>query len=170
MSTLSRDAEVFVPMLYKMGISSGERRPLAYTIGADESIEVTRPPAGGDRVYKLGGPGGEFIPQQRTVGNRVIMGLAGQLPRAGSYGLSFGADTLGALAFNYDRRESDLTYTSPEELAAIGGVKVLSATTGTSLADGIREANEGRPLWKYFIWLALACLLAEALVLRFWRV
>ena len=171
-SNLALNAEIFIPMLYKMGISSGRRRPAAYTIGNDEVIETTKRGATSDIVYKLRGPSGEFIPTQRTVGNRVLLGLGGQVPEAGVYDLTLGGETVDAFAFNYNRSESDLDYLSGEELAelaTIPNVGLLDADNQASLIGDIRERNEGTPLWRYFIWAALAFLLVEVLLLRFWR-
>ena len=169
-NNLGANAEIFIPMLYKMGISSGGRRPLAYTIGRDEVIETSRRQASDDIVYKLRGPGGEFIPQQRSFGNRVTLTLDGQVPEAGVYDLVLGDERVDGFAFNYDRNESDLSYTSGDELAAIPGVTVLQAESQAALVDDIRARNEGRPLWQYFIWATLLFLLVEALLLRFWKV
>ncbi|CAH0999769.1 hypothetical protein LEM8419_01069 [Neolewinella maritima] len=169
-NSLVSNAEIFIPMLYKMGIGTGQRRPLAYTIGQDEVVRTGRRPSSGDLVYKLRGPGGEFIPQQRTVGSRVALGVSGQLPEAGVYDLLLNEEVVESFAFNYDRRESDLQYTAPEELAELANVTVLDASSQAALAGEIRARNEGRPLWQYFVWLALVSLLAEALLLRFWRV
>ena len=169
-SNLVTNAEVFIPMLYKMGISSGQRRPLAYTIGRDEVVRTGRRQTNADLVYKLRGPGGEFIPQQRTVGNRVVLGLSGQVPEAGVYDLLIDEEVVESFAFNYDRRESDLQYTPPAELSDLANVTVLDADSQATLLSEIQARNEGRPLWQYFIWATLLFLLAEALVLRFWRV
>ncbi|WP_116124986.1 BatA domain-containing protein [Lewinella sp. IMCC34183] len=169
-SDLSRNAEVFIPMLYKMGISSGRRRPAAYTIGRDEVIETSRRQAGADIVYKLRGPGGEFIPEQRALGNRVALGLGAQVPEAGVYDLIIDEERVDAFAFNYDRAESDLTYTSATELADLPDYTVLETDNPAALVEDVRARNEGRPLWRYFIWMALLCLLGEALVLRLWSV
>lgn len=171
-SNLALNAEVFIPMLYKMGISSGRRRVAAYTIGNDEVIETNKRGATADIVYKLRGPGGEFIPTQRTVGNRVLLGLGGQVPEAGIYDLVLGDETVDAFAFNYNRDESDLDYLSGEELAelaSIPNVGLLDADNQASLIGDIRERNEGTPLWRYFIWAGLAFLLVEVLLLRFWK-
>ena len=167
---LVRSAAIFVPMLYKMGISSGRRRPVAYTIGQDEVIETSRQQRGTDLVYKLRGPGGEFIPQQRQVGNRTVLGVSGQLPQAGVYELLADDEVVDRFAFNYDRRESDLRYTDPGELAALPNVEVLDVADPATLTQSIRERSTGRPLWRYFIWAALLFLLGEVLVLRFWKV
>ena len=169
-NNLTLNAGVFIPMLYKMGISSGRRRPVAYTIGRDEVIETGRRQANAEIVYKLRGPGGEFIPEQRNLGNRVVLGLGGQVPEAGIYDLLIDDEVVESFAFNYDRTESDLSYTPVAELEARTDVTVLDAASQASLTGDIRERNEGRPLWRYFIWATLLFLLAEALVLRFWKV
>lgn len=171
-SNLALNAEVFIPMLYKMGISSGRRRPTAYTIGKDEVIQTGRRGASAELVYKLRGATGEFIPEQRVVDNRVLIGLGGQVPTAGVYDLLLGDEKVDAFAFNYDRAESNLTYSAPEDLARLGdipNVAVLNAQNQASFIGDIRNQNEGVPLWRYFIWAALAFFLVEVLLLRFWR-
>ena len=171
-SNLALNAEIFIPMLYKMGISSGRRRPAAYTIGRDEVIRTNRRGAGADLVYKLRGANGEFIPEQRVVDNRVLIGLGGQVPTAGVYELVLGEEVVDAFAFNYDRSESDLSYYAEDELAELTrspNVAIFNAENQASLIGDIRERNEGTPLWRYFIWAALAFFLVEVLLLRFWK-
>ena len=169
-SDLARNAEVFIPMLYRMGISSGTRRPIAYTIGRDETLRAGRQQTTGEPVYTLSGPAGEFIPEQRVLGNRVALGINGQVTEAGVYTLSLVDEPLESFAFNYDRLESDLQYSSTEALGRITGATVLDAGSQQRLVSDIRERNEGRPLWQYFIWATLVFLLLEVLVLRFWNV
>jgi|AntRauTorckE5430_2_1112549.scaffolds.fasta_scaffold00669_6 hypothetical protein len=169
-NNLALNAEIFIPMLYKMGISSGKRRQAAYTIGEDEVISTSRRGAGADLVFKLRNKKGEFIPEQRAVDNQVLLSLNNQLPEAGVYELVLGDEVVDAFAFNYDRKESDLTYLNSTELAELANspaISVLDADNQASLIGDIRERNEGTPLWRYFIWAALAFLLVEVLFLRF---
>ena len=171
-NNLALNAEIFIPMLYKMGISSGKRRRAAYTIGQDEVISTPRRGATADIVYKLRGKNGEFIPEQRAVDNRVLLTVSNQVPEAGVYDLVLGDEVVDAFAFNYDRKEADLTYLEGEELAALGdiaNVDILDADNSAAFLGEIRERNEGTPLWRYFIWAALLFFLAEVLLLRFWR-
>lgn len=171
-NNLALNAEIFIPMLYKMGISSGKRRQAAYTIGKDEVIQTSRRSATADIVYKLRGKKGEFIPEQRVVDNRVLLTINNQVPEAGTFDLVLGDEVVDAFAFNYDRNEADLTYLDGAELAelaALPGVSLLDAANQASLIGDIKERNEGTPLWRYFIWAALAFLLVEVLLLRFWK-
>jgi hypothetical protein len=169
LSSLPGSPELLIPMLYKMGLSSNSRRPLAYTIGRDEVITVAGRPPGQDQVYRLVGPAGEFIPPQQRQGDRTVLGLGEQLPEAGIYRLTSGSETIERLAFIYDRRESELSTTPPADLARFTTAEVLDVADLDRLGQTIRQRNEGRPQWTYFLWAALICLFLEALVLRVWK-
>ncbi len=171
-NTLALNAEIFIPMLYKMAISSGKNRPIAYTIGADEIIETPRRQATAELVYKLRSVEGEFIPGQRIVGNRTFLEVGNQVPKAGHYDLLLqAAEAVDAFAFNFDRRESQLDFLSDEELKELLGdrVQIVDATNEAAFASQLQSSEQGKPLWRYFIWAALLFLLVEVLLLRFWK-
>lgn len=171
-SNLATSGEIFVPMLYKMAISSARSRPIAYTIGADQVIEADNHVHGGESVYKLRGEKEEFIPQQRIVASKVYLTLQNESLEAGYYDLFLQPDTiLAKFAFNYDRRESDLRYYSIDELEQQlpPNVNVIGGSALASLTDVIAERSTGILLWKWFVLLALLALGAETLLLRFWK-
>jgi hypothetical protein len=168
LSSLPNSPELLIPMVYKMGLSSGSRRPLAYVIGRTESVDVNGR-AGNDQVYRLEGPGGEFIPRQDNQGGRTILSVGDQVQQAGVYSLRDGDEESDQLAFVYDRRESALSTLSPAALRMRTNAEVIDPDRLTRLREDIRQRNEGRPLWHYFLWAALIFLLAETLVLRFWK-
>ena len=85
-----------------------------------------------------------------------------------------GSRVVQGIAFNYDRRESDLhCYTGDEVNAMLkrSDVKYFAVLKGkqVSLAKQIRDINQGTPLWKYFILGTLAFLLAEIVLIRLWK-
>lgn len=171
-SNLASSGEIFVPMLYKMAISSARSRPIAYTIGTDEVIETDNHVHGGDSVYKLRGQKEEFIPQQRIVASKLFLTLQDESLDAGYYDLFLQPDTiLAKFAFNYDRRESDLRYFSVDELEQQlpKNVNVVGGNALADLTDVIAERSTGILLWKWFVVLALLALGAEVLLLRFWK-
>jgi hypothetical protein len=179
LNNLANNGEIFIPMLYKMAISSARKRPIAYTIGRDESIESDNLVKGGESVYKMRGSqeGGtvseEFIPQQRIVTSKVFLGLQNQIMEAGFYDLFLNPDsTLAKFAFNYDRRESDLRYYNADQLKekAAKNVSVLTDNASASLEEVVSDRSKGVVLWKWCIIIALAALAAETLLLRFWKV
>lgn len=171
-SNLSKSGEIFVPMLYKMAISSARNRPIAYTIGRDETIETDNVVRGGESVYKLRGQEEEFIPQQRIVASKVFLSAQSQVLEAGYYDLFLNADSvLAKFAFNYDRRESNLAYFSAAQLKEKAGpnVSVLTGSAAANFEEVVADRSRGVVLWKWCIVIALLALAGEVLLLRFWR-
>ncbi|MEL6668880.1 MAG: BatA domain-containing protein [Bacteroidota bacterium] len=171
-NNLGLNAEVFVPMLYKMAISAGRQRPESYTIGRDQLIETNRRQASAERVFRLSGNDGEFIPEQRIVGQRIFLSINEQLQQSGFYELLLDDSApLDLFAFNFDRAESDLSYLSEEEIETLtaGKANILDGQNEAELIGTIQTNNEGQPLWRYFIWGVLIFLLVEVLLLRFWK-
>ena len=173
-SNLVRNGEIFIPMLYKMAISSGKEQRIAYTIGKDDYIEADNPQlTGSETVYKLKGKGEEFIPEQTSIGSKVILGVYDQIKTSGYYNLFLKeAETLGKYAFNYDRKESQLDYWNEADLKTQVGenVNVLTASADANFEQLVGERSQGIPLWRWAIILALVFLGIEGLLLRFWKV
>ncbi len=172
-SDLPKNGEIFIPMLYKMAISSARQRPIAYTIGRDETIEADNVVRGGESVYKLKGEAEEFIPQQRIVASKAYLGIQNQVPTAGYYDLFLNRDSiLAKYAFNYDRLESDLSYIPKDQLKenVPANVSVLTNEPEESLAEVVSDRSRGVVLWRWCVILALLALAGEILLLRFWKV
>ncbi len=172
-SNLVASGEVFIPMLYRMAISSRQGQELAYTIGQDATLTAPHEARSGDEVYKLGAEGQEFIPGQRIAGTKVFLTVRGQMSEAGYYDLYLRAnEPLATYAFNYDRRESALNYLSPSELSEQVGplASIINIAPNAVLTATIAERSQGVALWRWCLILALAFLLAEVLLLRFWKV
>jgi hypothetical protein len=172
-NNLVRSGEIFIPMLYKMAISSSKENRIAYTIGKDESIITDNFSQGNETVYKLKGSTEEFIPEQRTVGSKVYLGIHNKVREAGYYELFLNPDdVLAEYAFNYDRKESELDYFNEEDLTKIAGnrMSVIGLTSSASFENLIEERSQGVVLWRWCLILALLFLLLEVLILRFWKV
>ena len=172
-NNLVQNAEIFVPMLYKMAISAGAAKPLAYTIGKDEVIETTHQQNSGEIAYKMQGSGEEFIPEQRIVGSRVILGVDNQITAAGFYELFLNPEQpLDHFAFNYNRQESALDYYSPADLKERIGDRsdIIDTTNDNAITTEISERSQGVVLWRWCLLLVLLWLACEGLILRFWKV
>ncbi len=171
---LVRNGEVFIPMLYKMAISSAKQNRIAYTIGQDEVIEKKHRSNTEDLVYKIKSKeGGEFIPGQRVIGSKVFLSINDQVKQAGFYEWFLNEEeSLGVIAFNFDREESDLTYFSRSELADMGGAQmnIIDVNESAVLTAKIEERSQGIVLWRLCLILALVFLAVEILLLRFWKV
>ena len=168
-NNLIQNGDVFVPMLYKIAIYSDRNSKIAYTIGRDNLLEADNMVTANETVYKLKGTAEEFIPQQRSVGTKVILGVGDQVKEAGFYNLFLQeGKTLNTFSFNYDRKESLLTYFNISDLKAIGGnaIDIIESNASTNFKALIGERSKGVTLWRWCVVLALIFLGLEILLLR----
>ena len=165
---------LFVPTMFNMAIQSQSLQPAYHTIGSDIPLQLRDASLRSGEVLKLRGEDMEMIPGQRRSGNRLQLLLHDQVTSAGNYLLYSGDDSLKALSFNYDRRESLMDAYDNASLSGLlmdsglPWVHVLDAGTG-DFERAFQEYRAGHQLWRLFLLLALAFLLAEVLLLRFWR-
>ncbi len=167
---------LFVPVLYNIALISHPAHNLYNFIGDNKGIRIGTTLPVGDKIYKIKLLNSDFeiIPQINTSGNMVSIFVGNQIPMAGNFELLNDNKIIASLAFNYNRGESDLSCNSVSELESILDKSHL--TTFTVLKTGQKPLNEviarinsGTQLWKYFIWLALMMLLAEILLIRFFK-
>lgn len=163
-------AEIFVPMLYKMALSSGIKKPLYYTIGQNELVEIENIEVLSQGNYALTGAE-EYIPAIIQNNGQTLMDVRDQIQKAGIYELSKDNNTLSKIAYNYDRIESDVRYGPMDEVANGMGpqVEVLDNVALANLSQYLDEKNEGISLWRWCLMLALLFLLVETVLLRFWK-
>ena len=171
-SNLSKSGEIFVPMLYKMAIATAKSPQIAYTIGKDEFVEAEARVTAGESTYKMKGKNEEFIPDQKTISSKVILGVSEGTREADFYSLYINPqETIAKYAFNFDRKESDLQYFTKDDLAknANKNLFVIDANEKANFTDLVGERSQGIALWRWFIILALVALAIEQLLLRFWK-
>lgn len=165
---LVSNAEVFVPMIYKMALAKNNPSKLAYFIGKDKLIEVENKKETGETVYKLKGKT-EFIPSQLSLGKKVILDVKNQIINDGFYDLILDKEPLEKLAFNYNRIESNLDLYTKSELASViknDAVNILDFEGQEGINEFIGEKDQGIVLWKWFLIAALLFLLLEILLIR----
>jgi hypothetical protein len=164
---------IFVPTIYKMAVSSAMTNELYYMIGEKEMISIRHAGLQGDDILRIRqvSSGFEFIPGQLRVNGHVDLNMHGQILYAGNYLLERGENTLKALSFNYNRNESEMVFYSADELKEMAesgemkGVHVLDAGT-KFFSKTVRELNQGKRLWRWFVVFALVFLAIEILLLR----
>lgn len=174
-SNFARHA-LFVPALYRIALLSAATYPLYYVIGDNAKIELKNPLISGDNILKIISldDNFEFIPGQLNLNHKLSLQVYNQVKKAGHYRLVKGDETVKGLAFNYNRAESAMTFSSQADLSDLiarynlGQFRILE-DKGKSLSDAIKDMNQGTLLWKLFIILALVFLAFEIILLRFWR-
>ncbi|MFD2786925.1 BatA domain-containing protein [Hymenobacter rubripertinctus] len=168
---------LFVPVLYRLAMQSyqQEQQP-AYRLN-QQSISVRLPalaPQGPETIYRLVQDSLSFIPVHRQQGGLLRLEVPPGLRQPGFYTLQQAGKPVTTVAFNFDKRESDLASYSVDELRQLVGpnrpnVQVYATGSGQTAAARYKATRVGVPLWRYCIWGALVCLLLEALLLRWNR-
>ncbi len=163
---------IFVPIMYKIAARSLEQNErIAYNF-QDKMLVLRVPKNNKNQVFKLRNQQTEIIPGQRLNGEQLILELPEQSIEAGYYDLINDENkVLGALAFNYDKDESKMSFYSIDELKKIFGnkknVQIYENIADKKFVQDFQERNVGTPLWKYFVWAALFFALFEVLLIRF---
>ena len=89
----------------------------------------------------------------------------------GFYSLTLGEQTRATLAFNLDKKESNLEQLTMEEIngafAYKNNITIFDVNDADNFSNEVKKNKFGVPLWKYAIILALIFLLAEVLLIRF---
>jgi hypothetical protein len=168
-SNLPRHA-LLVPVMFRIALLSGHDQPLFYSLGQDESIEVPPVQSNEKQVLKLLKSSQAIIPDVRQQEGSTLLYVSDQLKEAGNYELKKQDSTLAVLAFNDNRKESDMSYLTG------AGLKQIFPNAGTILQPGqaslkgeVSELNFGLQLWKLCIILALIFLAAEILLIRYYK-
>lgn len=168
---------LFIPVMYRATVQGSGGSRLFYVLGKDNQIKSdvsslndTETPFA---LRPLNG-GADFIPEQRLSNGNLIMNIGNASVQAGFYDLVQNDSVWRILAFNYNRDESQMIFYSKKQLneslqtSGLRNYQVLEASENSfsKVVDAFQKENE---LWKLFIIFALLMLLAEALMLRFWK-
>ncbi len=166
----------FPASLIRMAEYSQPTAQLSYTLGREEAIVLRNLQLAGEETFRLLNISTnlEIIPEHRNVGNQVEVFVHSDLGVAGNYLLNWGANSVQALSFNYDRTESynetmdvdaftdkieDLNFRNWSVLQ--GDIESVSA--GASAIDGNHK------YWLSLLVWALIFLAIEILLIKFWR-
>lgn len=168
-SNLPRHA-LFVPVMFRIALLSGHDQPLYYTLGRDQAIETAPVSVTGRQLLKLVKGGQNVIADTKQQEGSTLLYVADQLHDPGLYDLKKQDSTVAVLAFNDNRRESDLSYLTSGELAKLmpRATHVLEPGKG-SLKEAVTETNFGVQLWKLCIILALFFLGTEIVLIRYYK-
>jgi hypothetical protein len=167
---------LFVPVLYKIAALSKSQERLSYTF-QEPTIAVDVNTSSSEQVYKLKKENFEVIPSQRKSGNQLVFELpqpgqttSSEVPESGYYELTLDDKSERILAFNYDKKESDMKTYSSQELQKIFGnkknVQVYNSVKDGDFAEDFKAKNVGQNLWKYCLLAALFFLLTEIALIR----
>ncbi|WP_071885151.1 BatA domain-containing protein [Hymenobacter sp. DG25B] len=169
---------LFVPVMYRLAMQSYQATQLpAYRL-TQGSVTLPVPTASRTNIadkaiFKLQQDSNTFIPTQRVQAGELVLTVPAGMKTPGFYTLTQQGRPVTTLAFNQDKRESELASYSVEELRQLIGtthpnIHLYDVNEGQSVAAQYKAQRVGTPLWQYCLAAALASLLLEVLLLRFW--
>ena len=160
---------VFVPLMYRMALSSGMEESVYYHLGADHALSGKNISLGKNQTLKLKSASFEMIPELRQAGGKTTIYLADQIKAAGFYNLMLADSVLAVYSFNQRRSESDMHYLSTDDLGLLTDkdkFKIFDADKdAVKLISGVNQI--GQTLWKLCLILSLIFIAAEILLIRF---
>ena len=158
-----QQSPLIVPTFLKMGTNSLKPPPLYFVMNGSVNMDVSRKMAK-DHILKVSKGDQEFIPQQKTLANKVSLSFIDNPTEDGVYTISENGTPLKKISFNYPRDESNLGFM---DLNQVDTASIHNSIT--TLFQELKDDNRITELWKWFVILALFFLLTEVLIIKFFK-
>jgi len=168
---------LFVPTIYNIVLNSLPDQQIAFIVGQNTFFDLPKNentnPNSSIEIENVKN-GEKFIPAKTISSRGTRIEFADQISEAGHYRVQNDNTILSAMAFNYNRKESDLRYFDSKEITEKFEMFQLKNATiiqdvESNFSDIFDEIQNGKQLWKLFILLALTFILVEVLIARFWK-
>jgi len=158
-----KNSPLIVPTLYNIGKYSFKIPEIYYNIGKNNSFEVNTQ-LQQDAVLSLVNETANNIPEQRIFNNKVQIKTSETPNTAGIYAIKNKTETIKNVSYNYGRTESKLVYTN---LSHIKNMHLSHSVA--DVFDTIKSDTKINALWKWFVIFALAFLLNEMCILKYFK-
>lgn len=162
---------VFVPVAYNMVMNTPTDQPLYYLVGRGGSLRTDVQPTGEGGVEIRSGNEESLIPSYRETRTGLNIFIPEALDHAGFYDVYVNDVFTKGFALNMSPLESEMEFYDSENLKASAearnfSLKQVYDARDTSLTGSIEESEQGKPLWPWFLLLALFFVLAEIALIK----
>lgn len=158
-----KNSPLIVPTLYNIAKFSFKIPQLYYTIGAENTFDVDTQ-LQQDAVLSLVNNTLNMIPKQQYFNNKVVVNTSENPSVASTYSVNNKDIKIANVSYNYNRNESDLIYSNLSNLP-----HVTVSDSITEIFDTIKSDTKINALWKWFVIFALALLIIEMLILKYFK-
>lgn len=164
---------LFVPTMLNIAFRSEKAHSLMYYNDYKNPVPIQGELLKADNVIRVSKKESDFqfIPEFRMIDGKANIFINDQINEAGIYQVSTDDRTIDMLAFNYNRKESDLKTASFDELEKIKeatGLNLIEISP-KPLNNVINEHNQDNKIWKWLIIAAILSLITEVLLLVFFK-
>lgn len=168
---------LFVPTVYNFVLNSLPRQELSFTVGENTFWNIPRNIAFNMNTgFEIENrkTGDKLVPASTISGRKTRLEFGNQITADGHYLVENDGNVIAAMAFNFNRKESDLRYFSAAELKEkLNELQLKNATVveevERNFSEILEEIQNGKQLWKWAVLMALLFILAEILIARFWK-
>lgn len=158
-----KNSPLIVPTFYNMAKFSFKIPQLYYTIGKENRFDVDTA-LQQNEILALVNNDINIIPRQQYFNNKVVVHTSEAPTEAGIYNIKNKTETLANVSYNYNRQESDLVY---NDLSSMNDVSLSESIT--EIFETLKRDSKVNALWKWFVIFALALLLIEMLILKYFK-
>ncbi|WP_445733709.1 vWA domain-containing protein [Mariniflexile sp.] len=158
-----KNSPLIVPTLYNIGKFSFKNPALYYTIGTENAFDVETQ-LQQDHILSLAKKDVNIIPKQQYFNDKVVITTLETPYESGIYTIKNKEETINNVSYNYNRDESTLVYRT------ISGSKNITVSDSISkIFDTIKSDTKVNALWKWFVIFAIALLIIEMLILKYFK-
>lgn len=158
-----KNSPLIVPTLYNIGKFSFKNPALYYTIGNENTFDVETQLLQ-DNILSLVQDDMSIIPKQQYFNNKVVISTIETPSIAGIYTIKNKNEVIKNVSYNYNRDESDLDYRT---ISTSKNITISDSIT--EIFDSIKSDTKVNALWKWFVIFALALLIIEMLILKYFK-
>ncbi|MDO6758931.1 BatA domain-containing protein [Tamlana sp. 2_MG-2023] len=158
-----KNSPLIVPTLFNMAKQSFKTPHLYFTLDEENTFDVETQMQQ-DAVLSLVKEDINLIPRQQYFNNKVVVQTSEEPSVAGIYTVMNKAEAIKNISYNYNRSESALNYRNLSDLK-----QVTVSDSVTKIFDTIKSDTKINALWKWFVIFALALLIIELLILKFFK-
>lgn len=158
-----KNSPLIVPTLYNIGKFSLQLPDLYYTVGENNTFDVATT-LQQDAILSLVKDDINIIPKQQYFNSKVVISTSETPDIANIYGIMNKKETLKKVSFNYNRNESNLNY-----MALTPTKNITVSDSITEIFDSIKSDTKVNALWKWFVIFALAFLIIEMGILKYFK-
>ncbi|MFH6770167.1 BatA and WFA domain-containing protein [Gaetbulibacter aquiaggeris] len=158
-----QNSPLIVPTFYNIGKFSLKNPNLYYTIGNENSFDLSVN-LHQDDILSLVFGDVVLIPKQQYYNNKIVITTNEEPSIANIYSVKDKAESIKNVSYNYNREESHLIY---QDLSILEQITLSNSVT--DIFNTLKSETKVNELWKWFVIFALAFLIIEMLILKYFK-
>ncbi|MCF8273164.1 MAG: VWA domain-containing protein [Flavobacteriaceae bacterium] len=158
-----KNSPLIVPTFYNMAKASFKIPALYYTIGNENTFDISVN-LNQDAILSLVSKDVNLIPKQQYYNNKVVISTIDEPSVANIYSINEKNVPIKNVSYNYNRTESQLTY---QDISSLKNITLSNSVT--DIFNTLKSETKINELWKWFAIFALAFLIIEMLILKYFK-